>query len=143
MKIFKLLLLLVLSFSLWSCNEHDDEVIKADFSVLGVTTVSINNKPYSVKEGMLLEVEEDELIALVGFESTQSTARLMIEYAVITSADEPFIVTAESAYSDVSITIDTEVDDDKIHCVVQFSREGYQEQLSYEFYAISALPEVE
>lgn len=137
MNTFKFLTVLFFTFSISACDKDNEEPTKADFSVLGITSITINNTPFSIKDNILLESGESNNIAVTGTQTTESTKSCIIEYTVIQTKDETPEVSASCCYSDVTVNVTSETTSDRTKCItVNISRKGYKEQVTYKFYFV-------
>lgn len=138
MKILRSLLLLITLVSLVACNKDDEKETAADFSVLGITSVTINGQQFNIKNDAILETDGVLSVNATGIQTQGKHTQL--EYAVFTDEGVMPSVVVNSSYSDVSIEIKKETNSSKTIHTVNISREGYQEQLSYvfEFYVIKS-----
>jgi hypothetical protein len=118
-----------------ACSKDNDEFPKADFSVLGIKTITVNNSTYYIKNNLLLDLKDSKNIAISALQMTESTKNCIIEYAVIpTTKDTPVVLIATSS-SDVFVVVHASVTTDGIpYIVLDVSRTGYKERATYKFY---------
>ncbi len=132
MRTFSYFLFLFIFIAFSSCSKKDDVVTDPDFTVLGITSVNINGKQFSVSNS-LLNLDSSDNIALTGIQTTKSIKKTLIEYVVFTTSQEAFSVNVVCCYSDVSIIVNTKTSDSLTESVVQVTRNGFEEQLTYKF----------
>jgi hypothetical protein len=132
MKTIEILILFFVLASLFSCSKGDDENSDLDFKVLGITSVTINEKQFSVSNGALLDINNSDNITIIDMQTTMSIKQTQIEYVVWTNSQEASSVSVASRYSDVSITVNVKTGDNNTSSVL-VTRNGYDEQLIYKF----------
>jgi hypothetical protein len=132
MKTIEILILFFVLASLFSCSKEDDENSDLDFKVLGITSVTINEKQFSVSNGALLHINNSDNITIIDMQTTMSIKQTQIEYVVWTNSQEASSVSVASRYSDVSITVNVKTGDNNTSSVL-VTRNGYDEQLIYKF----------
>ncbi|MDM8159957.1 hypothetical protein QUH73_09035 [Labilibaculum sp. K2S] len=134
MKTLKYLVLFFITIAICSCDKDDNEISKADFSVLGITSISVNNIAYSIDDNLLLKLEDSKNIAVTGSQITESTKHCVIEYSVLSTTKETPFVSAKSSCSGVSVNVDSNTTSDGITSIVlTVSRSEYKEQAIYKF----------
>lgn len=139
MKAVKLILLLFVSMSIFSCDNDDEKSTDPDFSVLGISSVSINDVAYPVDENLLLVIEEGNLFYTSATQFHASTKHATIEYVVIT-LDDLKEVGATSLKPGVSIDIRTETTMEGFdYKVIDITRKGYDERVTYKIFFASSL----
>jgi hypothetical protein len=142
MKTIKTLVLFFVLASLFSCNKNKDENSDPDFKVLGITSVTINGKLFSVSNGTLLDLDKSDSIIVTGTQTNMALKQAQIEYVVWTNSQEASSVSVESNYPDVSISINKKTGDKNTSSIVRVTRNGYDEQLIYKFTFTSVLARV-
>ena len=60
MNALKYLLLALVLIAAYSCDKDDNDVSEPNFSVLGISTVTINNVTYNVNDGILLKTADSK-----------------------------------------------------------------------------------
>ncbi|WP_321317607.1 hypothetical protein [Labilibaculum sp.] len=134
MKTLKYLVLLFVTIAICSCDKDENEISKADFSVLGITTISVNDITYSIDDNLLLKLEDSRNIAVTGSQITESTKHCVIEYSVLSTTKETPFVSAKSSCSGVSVDVDSNTSSDGVtRIILTVSRSGYKEQAIYKF----------
>jgi len=131
MKTLQRLLLLVAVVSLFACNKDDEKETAADFSVLGITNITINGQQFSIKNDAILETDSVLSVSATGILIQGKHAQL--EYVVLMNEEVTPSVVVNSCYSDVLIEVKKETTASYTTNTVTISRDGYQEQLSYVF----------
>lgn len=129
-----ILLLFSLVF-LFSCVSEEEDEQAPDFTVLGITSVTINDKQFKVQEdGALLDREGDKLIIIRGTSYTKSLKQSQVDYSVALESYRESTVSVESKYSDTNISVNRAVGDKNIVTyTVDVKRSGYKEHLIYTF----------
>lgn len=132
------LLILFFLVVLFACNDDDVELKDPDFSVLGITSVSINDSVYQVDESMKLQNTGSTIgVSAAGLEQAQMSG--MLTYAIITQSQDTQSVVVTSCYSDVSIVETTEpsgIEPSPENVTVlkfEITRPGYDEDFTYRF----------
>lgn len=128
---FVFVLLLVLS-----CDKDTDKPIEQDYSVLGVTSVTINDEQISVTGGSLLDVDQQESIVMDGLENQKAQKHLQLSYVVATDTDTDLSIEVESSYNDVSIIYSQEPNGSQTTYMAVVTREGFEEQITYVFHRL-------
>ena len=133
MKTIKTLILFLVFVSLFACSKDDNEDFDVDFSVLGITSVTVNGQQFNISNNTMLDIEGNDTIVVTGTQTTMSVKHMQIDYAVQTNSTATFSVNVESDYPDVSVVTSEETIDNLKSFVVVISRTGYDEQLTYKF----------
>ena len=134
MKTIKILLIAIIALSVFSCNKDDDENTKPDFSVLGVSSVTVNNVTYKVNDDLLWITDGATPFYISATEMQTASKYYTVEY-VVSSSDETKDVSATSIYSDASINVSSDTTTTGIvYKVIQFTRSNYDEQLTYKIF---------
>ena len=120
----------------FSCEKDTDNPTDPDYSVLGITSVTINDLQISVNGGSLLDVDQIESITVDGLENQMTRKHIQLSYIVLTNTDTDMSIEVESCHSDVSVTYNQEANGSQITYVVVVTREGYEEQVTYLFHRI-------
>ncbi len=116
---------------LFSCVSEEEDEQAPDFTVLGITSVTINDKQFKVQEdGALLDREGDKLIIIRGTSYTKSLKKSQVDYSVALESYWESTVSVESKYSDTNISVNRTVGDKNIVTyTVDVKRSGYKEHL--------------
>lgn len=127
------LVLILTAFVFFSCSEDDAPEQKADYNLLGITSVTINGSHIPVKaDGVLLDLADSKDIAGTGFLSEPNKKHFEVEYAILTKDLSASSVEIQSKYPDVSISISHVVTSPSvITWIVKITREGYSESVIY------------
>ncbi len=133
MKIIRALFLAFWAIIVCSCDK-DDEISKSDFSVLGVSSVTINKVTYSVNENLYWATDGATPFYIRGTQMTASTKHCIIDYQVL-SSDEAKEVSATSCYSDVLVAVSSDTTTEGIiYKVIDITRPSYKEHVTYNIY---------
>lgn len=130
----------ILSFALviFACSKDDNEISEANFNILGINSITINDQSYTVKDNLLLELGDSQNIVMSGVQMTESTKHAVIEYSVIPAMEEPPEISAISRYKDVAISCNSMTTTNSQTCVIlDICRNGNPEQVTYKFYFLN------
>ncbi|MCG6188710.1 hypothetical protein [Maribellus maritimus] len=133
MKTIKTLILFLVFVSLFACSKDDNEDFDVDFSVLGITSVTVNGQQFNISNNTMLDIEGNDTIVVTGTQTTMSVKHMQIDYAVQTNSTATFSVNVKSDYPDVSVVTSEETNNNFKSVVVVIYRTGYDEQLTYKF----------
>lgn len=133
MKKIKLLVLLLAAVFCFSCSKDDDKETPANYSVLGVTSATINGLLVNVNANMLLDVSNIKSMTITGIENQITKKHMMLDYVVIASSGVTPTVSFTSIYPDVSIVVAEKTGATTPSFTVTVTRKGYEEQLVYTF----------
>lgn len=127
------LVLILTAFVFFSCSEDDAPEQKADYNLLGITSVTINGSHIPVKaDGVLLDLADSKNIAVIGSLSEPYKKHFEVEYAILTKDLSASSVEIQSKYPNVSISISHVVTSPSvITWIVKITREGYSESVIY------------
>ncbi|MBP1639570.1 MAG: hypothetical protein H6Q17_1153 [Bacteroidetes bacterium] len=135
MRILKHLTFVFVAIAICACSKGSDEPSKADFSTLGIKDITVNNITYSVKNDLLLELKNSKNIVISALQMTESTKYCVIEYGVIPTTKDTPLVSITSCYSDVSVVVSSNTTTDGItYIVLDVTRNGHDERVTYKFY---------
>lgn len=131
MKRFKYLFL-GLALLAFSCTKESSNDTPADYSKLGVESITINNTTINVEgNGVLLDVKSNKNISVIG--TSNANKKETIEYVYLLACDAAPTVTAKSKYSDTRIVVTNSVVSGKNICTLVISRADCSEELTYIF----------
>ncbi len=133
MKTIKILILFLVFADIFACSKDDNADFDVDFSVLGITSVTVNGQQFNINNNVMLDIEGNHTIVVTGTQTTMSVKHMQIDYAVQTNSTDTFSVNVESDYPAVSVVSSEETNDNSKSVVVVISRTGYDEQLTYKF----------
>ncbi|HML64623.1 MAG TPA: hypothetical protein PKC55_07330 [Dysgonomonas sp.] len=125
--------LILTVFTFFSCSEDNAPEQKADYNLLGITSVTINGSRIPVKaDGVLLDLADSKDIVGTGSLSEPYKKHFEIEYAILTKDLSASSVEIQSKYPDVSIDISHVVTSPSvITWIAKITREGYSESVIY------------
>jgi hypothetical protein len=126
------LMLLFFAVIFFSCYQDEDKDSPADYSVLGLESITVMDRQLNFREGGLLDTAGVSGIVIDGLlvQGKQSEVTCTV---LIHSDETPYVGNVTSVFPDVSIGIQTETNDGRTSCFVRIKREGYQERLTYIF----------
>ncbi len=130
------ILLSTLVLLTFSCNKDEDKDTDPDYSVLGITSVSINDEQISVTGGSLLNVDQHESIVMDGLENQKTHKHLRLSYVVTANTDTDLSIEVDSNYNDVNVSYSQETDDNQTAYIAVVTREGFEEQITYVFHRL-------
>lgn len=134
-KIYQSLGLLFLLFFTLACSEKDAPDSAADYTVLGLTTVSVGNQIIALsQDGALLDTRNNPSVVADGLMSNPTWKKVEISYVVLIKKGDNTDVTATSIYPDVSVQVVKTINDSRTSYNVTVKRAGYAEQLTYVFH---------
>ncbi len=133
MKTIKILILFLVFADIFACSKDDNADSDVDFSVLGITSVTVNGQQFNINNNVMLDIEGNHTIVVTGTQTTMSVKHMQIDYAVQTNSTDTFSVNVKSDYPAVSVVTSEETIDNSKSVVVVISRTGYDEQLTYKF----------
>ncbi len=133
MKTIKILILFLVFADIFACSKDDNADSDVDFSVLGITSVTVNGQQFNINNNVMLDIEGNHTIVVTGTQTTMSVKHMQIDYAVQTNSTDTFSVNVESDYPVVSVVTSEETVDNSKSVVIVISRTGYDEQLTYKF----------
>lgn len=134
MKTIKILLLAIMAASVFSCSKDKDENTGPDFSILGVSSVTVNKVTYKVNDDLLWIIDGATPFYISATEMQTASKHYTVEY-VVSSSDEIKDVSATSIYSNASINVSSDTTTTGIvYKVIQITRPNYDEQLTYKIY---------
>jgi hypothetical protein len=128
--------ILALLITVAGCSKDENKVTEPDYAVLGITLVTINDEQISVTGGSLLNVDQNESIAMDGLEDQKTHKHLQLSYVVTTNSDTDLSIEVESSFNNVSITYNQETNGNQTTYIAVVTREGYDEQITYIFHRI-------
>lgn len=128
-----LLVLLLAAVFCFSCSKNEDKVTAADYSVLGITSATINGQQLNVNTNLLLDISNVKSMTITGVENQTSKKHMMLDYVVIASTGGTPTVSFTSIYPDVSIVVAEKTGTTSPSFTVTITRKGYEEQLIYTF----------
>lgn len=128
--------ILALLFIVAGCSKDENKVTEPDYSVLGITSVTINNEQLAVTGGSLLDVDQYESIAMDGLENQKAQKHLQLSYVIATDSDADLSIEVESNYSDVSVTYSQEPNGSQTTYMAVVTRDGFDEQITYVFHRL-------
>ncbi|MDD2438001.1 MAG: hypothetical protein PHX50_14310, partial [Massilibacteroides sp.] len=103
-KCFTLFFALSLFFS---CSKDETPENNANYKLLGITSVKINNSQIPLKsDGVLLDLADYKDIVATGLLNEPNKKGVEVDYAILTTNLEDSSVQIQSKYSDVSIVVD-------------------------------------
>ena len=88
MNTIRILAVIFFTFAISGCEKDNNETEEADFGVIGITAVTINDTPYRIRGNVLLELEDSNNIALTGSQTTETEKSYIIEYTVIQTIEK-------------------------------------------------------
>ncbi len=129
--------------SIYSCNDNNDnndnnddnETTGADYKVLGITKVSVNDEQIEVYDSGLLNITSIDSIGLIGTTSSEATKHAKFNYIIATKKDT-VLIDVKSTYSDATTVITSQKENNKISIDAVITRNGYDEQITYNFSAV-------
>lgn len=128
------ILLAIGILSMSACDSNETGQPQANFEVLGITAVSINQQPIAVKAGAALETSAITNMALTGMAYHQNNHHAQYSYVILCPGDLTPSVTVAASFPDTSITTTSEVlQDGQTRITVLVQRTGHPEQVEYEF----------
>ena len=129
MKRFKYLFLGFALLAL-SCTKESSNDTPADYSKLGIESITINNTTISVEgNGVLLDVKSNKNIAVTG--TSNANKKVTVECTYVLAYDATPTVTAKSKYSDTRITITPSVVSGHDIYTIVISRANCSEEVTY------------
>ena len=128
-------ILLVIGILLMSaCDSNETPQPQANFEVLGITSVSINQQPIAVKTDAALETSAISTMVLTSMTYHQNIRVAKYCYTILCPGDMTPSVTVAATYPDTSINTTFEVlQDGQTRITVLVQRTGHPEQIEYEF----------
>ena len=129
LKTFTLLVAAVLAFS---CSNDDTEVSVADYSVLGLEPVVVNDVAYPVKSNASLDVGANGVLVLEGLANQTAQKQVQVAYFVRYKQGSTPTVSVKSRYPDVTVTITQDKGNPTTYTVL-VARKNYQERVTYLF----------
>lgn len=127
------LLMLFCTVSLFtSCGNNDDPDAEANYSVLGITSITINGLDISIKnDGVLLEITDHSGIANTGLLNELTNKHVELDYTIPASNTTSPSVQVQSCYSDTSVNIVQTQESQVVSYTINVTRKGYQERVTY------------
>lgn len=134
MKISRMLMLLVVMLTAFSCSKDESDPTPANYESLGITSITINDQKFAIEKGSMLVVDKASNISLTGTTSNLATKHSELEYAIFTTKGTIPFVKVESNQDGVSINVSSKtLDNGLVRITAIISRNGYQEELTYNF----------
>lgn len=117
---------------LTSCGNNDDPDAEANYSVLGITSITINGLDISIKnDGVLLEITDHSGIANTGLLNELTNKHVELDYTILASNTTSPSVQVQSRYSDTSVNIVQTQESQVVSYTINVTRKGYQERVTY------------
>lgn len=130
--LLKLLMLFCTVSLLTSCGNNDDPDPEANYSVLGITSITINGLDISIKnDGVLLEITDHSGIANTGLLNELTNKHVELDYTILASNTTSPSVQVQSRYSDTSVNIVQTQESQVVSYTINVTRKGYQERVTY------------
>ena len=130
--LLKLLMLFCTVSLLTSCGNNDDPDAEANYSVLGITSITINGLDISIKnDGVLLEITDHSGIANTGLLNELTNKHVELDYTILASNTTSPSVQVQSRYSDTSVNIVQTQESQVVSYTINVTRKGYQERVTY------------
>jgi hypothetical protein len=133
MKAIRIIVLLLFSAVAFSCSKDDDNTATPDYSVLGVTSVTINGQQIKVNKGILLDLGNTTSVISNGFTNYATQKHAELSYTIRTSSGTTPSVSVMSSYPDASSVVVKNTSGTTPSFTVTVTRNGYEEQLTYHF----------
>jgi hypothetical protein len=134
MRTIKTLLLAIWAITICSCDKDDDQTSQSDFSVLGVSSVTVNNVTYEVNEKLFWVTDGATPFYVTATEMTTATKHCTIDY-IVSSSGETKEASATSTYSDVLVVVTAKTTTDGIvYKVIDITRPNHEEHLTYNIF---------
>jgi hypothetical protein len=127
-------LLVLASFVLLSCGGGGgEEESAADYSVLGIASVTVDGERLAVTQGCLLDLSGTRTVLVNGVENQITKKHLELSYAVRTAPGAAMSIQVETGYPDVAVTVDDQQEAAHGALTVVVRRPGHAEQITYVF----------
>lgn len=134
MRTIKTLLLAIWAITICSCDKDDDKTSTSDFTVLGVSSVTVNNATYKVDEKLFWETDGATPFYISATEMTTATKHCTIDYVVSSSGGNKE-ASAKSTYSDVLVVVTSKTTTDGIvYKAIDITRPNHDEHLTYNIF---------
>lgn len=137
MKKMKYFILFIVVILLHSCQKDDSNEPKADYSVLGIKSVTLNEEKIPVNKNVFLDLTNTRFIVINRVEDQLSQKQIQINYGVMTEPKTPLTIQIESSYADVSAVINVEEKTNYTDYRLIITRPGHKEQVIYVFQCFS------
>lgn len=126
-------ILLIIVCALFSCSKEDDSIdTTADYRLLGISSVSINNCQIPLKsDGVLFDLTNYEEIVVTGLLDEPNKKQIEVDYTILTTNPEASTVQIKSKYPDVSISIEKKNNISIKSQIIKITRKGYSESVVY------------
>lgn len=133
MKILKISILLLVVALTFSCSKSEDQP-KPDFSVLGLSSFTINGVKVDVKNTYLSSNSNELLFSVRGTDSNLNLRSFKAWYVIFIKKGVQPSVSASSIYPDVTITVTKKENVNNMETYsVEVKRDGYKEVGTYFF----------
>ena len=128
------ILLAIGILSMSACDSNETPQPQANFEVLGITSVSINQQPIAVKPDAALETSAISTMVLTSMTYHQNIRVAKYCYTILCPGDITPSVAVATTFPDTSITTEKEVlQGGQTSITVLIQRTGHPEQIEYEF----------
>ncbi|MGC3978379.1 MAG: hypothetical protein QM751_09260 [Paludibacteraceae bacterium] len=115
-----------------SCDKNDDTDAEANYSVLGITSITINGLDISIKnDGILLDLTDHSEIANTGLLNEPTNKHVELNYTILASNTTSPSVQVQSRYSDTSVNLVQTQESQVVSYSIHVTRKGYQERVTY------------
>ena len=133
LNLLKYLAIFVTVCIFFSCSKDDTSDNDADYNLLGITSITINNSIIPIKsDGVLFDLSDCKDIATTGMLSEPNKKHVEVDYAILTKDPEASSAQIQSKYSDVSVTIDKISTSTSVKTwIIKITRKGYLESITY------------
>lgn len=133
MKILKISILLLVVALTFSCSKSEDQP-KPDFSILGLSSFTINGVKVDVKNTCLSSNSNELLFSVRGTDSNLNLRSFKAWYVIFIKKGVQPSVSASSIYPDVTITVTKKENVNNMETYsVEVKRDGYKEVGTYFF----------
>ena len=131
MKAFTIGISIILMTLFFSCTSDEPQMEKADYSVLGLTSIQINGQSYPITNGVSIDVSSNKNMTATGSQYNLPSKSAVLDYVLISNQEQALTCELSSSVPNVTISVNVVSNNGISTCIAKVSRVGYDEKIVY------------